>query len=64
MPEKRQYKRFDFGGNVDLKIENGRERILRAYLDDIGLGGFRVYSEKEIDRWFSSRILIRIELNN
>ena len=48
MPQRREYRRFDVDAKLDLKTDNGMRRILHAYLDDIGLGGFRLYSEDKI----------------
>lgn len=49
MQERRLDNRYNLTGNVDLKTEDRDRRILRAYLDDIGLGGFRTYSKEKID---------------
>ena len=48
MLEKRTYKRFDVKGRVGLKTNDGMDYILGAYLDDVGLGGLRMYSQDKI----------------
>jgi hypothetical protein len=48
MPEKRIYKRFDVKGRVGLKTNDGMDYILSAYLDDVGLGGLRMYAQDKM----------------
>lgn len=50
--QKRTYKRFGFDGHVDVKVKDGQRRILRAYLEDIGVGGCRIHipGEMELER--------------
>ena len=47
--QKRTYKRFDIDGHADVKIKSDQRETLRAYLDDIGVGGCRILIPKEMD---------------
>jgi len=51
MPEIRRNKRITLDGQVAIKtpVPGDRLRLMRAYLDDISLGGARLYAEEEID---------------
>jgi len=47
--EQRSYKRLDVKGSVHLKSEEEEPRIFRAYLDDVGFGGFKMYAQQRIE---------------
>lgn len=51
MADNRKYSRLDLDGRVGVKIAdiNGRARMVRAYLDDISLGGFRMRALEKLE---------------
>jgi len=50
MPDTRRYQRLRLGGHVAVKTPmfGERLRVMRACLDDISLGGARLYAEEEV----------------
>jgi len=42
--EKRTYRRFDIDGNAKVVMPDYGARVVKAYLDDISLGGFQAYA--------------------
>jgi len=51
MSDARRHQRIRLDGQVAIKtpMPGERLRVMRAYLDDISLGGARLYAEEEID---------------
>ena len=51
MSETRRHQRIRLEGQVAIKtpVPGDRLRVMRAYLDDISLGGARLYVEEEVD---------------
>jgi hypothetical protein len=47
--DQRQNVRWLLDGRVRVKTQNGRWHVLRAYLDDLSLGGFRMYAKDELN---------------
>ena len=47
--EKRAYRRLGLDGNVRVKAAGQSPRVVKAYLDDISLGGFQVYALEKVD---------------
>jgi hypothetical protein len=48
MPERRSYERLSLDGNIEIKSENGTPRIFGANLDNLGFGGFAMYTPEKI----------------
>ena len=48
MPERRQYKRFEIGGSVILKVGDKPSRSIQAELKNISFLGFGVHAREEI----------------
>ncbi len=51
MHDIRQHQRIQLDGQVAIKtsVFGDRLRVMRAYLDDISLGGARLYAEEEVE---------------
>ncbi len=51
MPDTRRHQRIRLDGQVAIKtpVPGDRLRVMRAYLDDISLGGARLYAEEAVD---------------